>query len=141
MNDAVRFMEKPNALILFDGVCNLCSASINFIIDRDPKGYFKFAPLQSEIGEHYRKEFGINEVSLDTIMLIEQGKLYTHSAAPLRIARNMSGAWFLCYGFMLVPRFIRDAVYKFVARNRYRWFGKQEACRIPTPELKARFLS
>jgi predicted DCC family thiol-disulfide oxidoreductase YuxK len=134
------FSDTTHAIVLFDGVCNLCNASVQFIIDRDPQAYFKFASLQSEVGQGFCHQFGINEGELDTVMLIENGKLYTHSAAPLRVSRHLKGAWPLMYAFVIVPPFLRNMVYRWIARNRYKWFGKQEACRIPTPELKARFL-
>ncbi|GAA4836252.1 thiol-disulfide oxidoreductase DCC family protein [Algivirga pacifica] len=127
-------------VILFDGVCNLCNGTVNFIIDRDPKGKFQFASLQSEEGEKVLQQNGIAEVSLDSVVLLKNGQLYKKSTAALHIARELKGAWPLFYGFIIVPRFIRDGVYNWIAKNRYKWFGKSDACRIPTPELKERFL-
>jgi len=128
------------AIILFDGVCNFCNGAVNFVIDRDQAGYFKFAALQSEAGEEMRDKYGIDKVETDSVVLIEDDKAYLHSSAALRIARKLPGAWPLLYGFIIVPRSIRDWAYKLFARNRYRLFGRQEQCMIPTPEVRARFL-
>ena len=132
---------RENAIILFDGVCNFCNGSVNFIIERDPEAYFKFAPLQSEIGEKLLAEHKIDKNVTDSVILIEDGKVYTHSTAALRVARKLSGAWKLLYGFWIVPKFIRDFAYKLFAKNRYRMFGKQDACMLPTPNVRARFLA
>ena len=131
---------KNHGIILFDGVCNLCNGSVNFIIDRDKKHYFKFAALQSEAGKRYLKANQLPDSEFQTIVLIEDQKCYTRSSAALRIARRMDGAWPLLYGFIIFPPFIRNAIYNFIANNRYQWFGKSETCRIPTPELKSLFL-
>jgi predicted DCC family thiol-disulfide oxidoreductase YuxK len=130
-----------NAIILFDGVCNFCNGSVNFIIDRDPEGYFKFAPLQSEIGEKLLAEHKVDKSVTDSVVLIEDDKVYTHSTAALRVARKLSGAWSWFYGLTIVPKFIRDFAYRLFAKNRYRMFGKQEACMLPTPEIRSRFLA
>ena len=128
-------------IILFDGVCNFCNASINFLIDRDKKGVFKFAALQSESGREILKKHHINALThFDSVMVEKNGKLYQKSDASLEIARHMDGLWKLLYGFRIVPKFIRDFIYDLVAKNRYRFMGKMDACRIPTPELRARFL-
>lgn len=132
---------NENAIILFDGVCNFCNGSVNFIIERDPAAYFKFAPLQSEIGEKLIAEHNINKAETDSVILIENGKAYTHSTAALRIARKLQGAWAWLYGFRVIPQFLRDAAYKLFAKNRYRMFGKREACMLPTPDVRARFLA
>lgn len=126
-------------VILFDGVCNLCNSSINFVIDRDKKQKYRFAPLQSEIGEMVKKKAG-KSLDLDSVLLYENGKLLDKSDAALEIARNLSGIWPMLYVFKVVPRPLRNLVYDFIARNRYKWFGKMDACRMPTPELKALFL-
>ena len=130
-----------SAIILFDGVCNFCNGAVNFIIERDKTGYFKFAPLQSEIGEKLLAENGIDKSVTDSVVLIEDGQVYTYSTAALRVARKLSGAWSWLYGFWIVPKFIRDFAYKLFAKNRYRMFGKQEACMLPTPDVRARFLA
>jgi predicted DCC family thiol-disulfide oxidoreductase YuxK len=130
-----------SAVILFDGVCNFCNGSVNFIIDRDPDAYFKFAPLQSEIGEKLLRENGVDKAQTDSVILIEDGKVYTHSTAALRIAGRLRGKWSLFKHLAIVPSFIRDGFYKLFAKYRYKMFGKQEACMLPTPEVRARFLA
>jgi predicted DCC family thiol-disulfide oxidoreductase YuxK len=132
--------EGEGAVVLFDGVCNLCNASVLFVIDRDPAGHFRFAPLQSGLAAELLRAHG-GAPDLDSIVLVEGGRLHTRSSAALRIARRLSGAWPLLYGFVVVPAPIRDRVYACVARNRYRWFGRTESCRLPTPELARRFLA
>ena len=128
------------AVVLFDGVCNFCNATINFVIEHDRAGYFQFAPLQSEIGERLMTEHGIDRIETDSVILVEDDKAYLHSDAALRIARKLDGIWSWAYAFRVVPRFIRDAAYKVFARHRYRLFGRQDACMMPTPEIRARFL-
>ena len=128
------------AVVLFDGVCNFCNASINFVIEHDSSGYFRFAPLQSEIGEKLTAKYGIDRIETDSVVLVENGKVYTHSDAALGIARHLNGVWSWAYALRVVPRPLRDLVYRLVARNRYRLFGRREACMIPTPEIRARFL-
>ena len=130
------------ATILFDGVCNLCNGFVQFIIRHDPAGRFHFASLQSEAGRALIAAHGITAVAADpeSVLLVDQGKVYSHSTAVLRILRKLGGAWRLLYIGMVVPRFVRDATYRFVARNRYRWFGREDACMMPTPELAQRFL-
>ena len=128
------------AVVIFDGVCNFCDSSVNFIIDHDPDLYFRFAPSQSEEGQQLLARYNLVALALDTFILIEDNKAFTRSTAALKIARHLRGPWKLCYGFIVIPRPIRDVVYKFISRNRYKWFGKKEACRIPTPEEHARFL-
>lgn len=126
--------------ILFDGVCNFCNASINFIIDRDSKGVFKFAALQSEIGQEFLKKNGLKQDNFDSIILEKNGIIYQKSDAALEIARNLDGFWKFFYVFKIIPFFLRNPIYDLVARNRYRIFGRTDACRLPTPALKARFL-
>ena len=133
----------PGAIVLFDGVCNLCNASVNFVIDRDSAGYFKFASLQSEAAAPYLGNCDASlkrKTTLESIVLVEGDACYDRSTAALRIAREMDGLWPLLYGFLIIPRPVRDVVYNWIARNRYRWFGRQDVCRIPTPELRARFV-
>lgn len=129
-----------HAIIFFDGVCNLCNASVQFILQRDSKDYFRFSPLQGEAADNYLKSFNINPLDLNTILLLENGRLYKRSAAALRIARHLSGGWSLLHAFMIVPPFIRDFFYQLIAKNRYRLWGRTDACMIPTPELKQKFL-
>lgn len=129
-----------SAIVLFDGVCNFCNSSVNFIIERDKAGYFKFAPLQSEIGESLIAEHGIDPEKTDSIILVEDGGVFTHSTAALRIAKRLSAAWPVFYPAIIIPRPLRDAAYKLFAKYRYRMFGKQDQCMIPTPEVRSRFL-
>ncbi len=126
--------------ILFDGVCNLCNGAINFIIERDTKNVFQFAALQSEAGEALTTKFGIDTQKVDSIILIDNGTYYAKSTAALRVSKYLSGAYPLLYGFMIIPKFVRDWVYDYIAKNRYKLFGKKESCMIPTKELKAKFL-
>jgi predicted DCC family thiol-disulfide oxidoreductase YuxK len=140
-------------VVLFDGVCNLCNASVQFMIDRDPKSELKFAAIQSEkggelltktVGEAQAKELAAGTTGdgdPDSIVLVENGQIYMRSTAALRIARHLSWPWRFLFAFLIVPRPLRDVFYKLIARNRYRWFGKSDTCRIPTPELRARFLA
>ncbi|MCC2683720.1 MAG: thiol-disulfide oxidoreductase family protein [Paenibacillaceae bacterium] len=132
--------EQPeNAIILFDGICNFCNGAVQFIINRDRRGYFRFASLQSEAGQkliagHPRLH------NLDSIILIENGSAYSESTAIMRIAKHLDGPWKAARTFLLVPSILRDPLYRYIARHRYRWFGKREACMIPTPEIRQRFL-
>jgi len=127
-------------LVLFDGVCNFCNGSVNFIIARDTAKRYRFAPLQSEIGERMRARFKIGD-DVDSIVLIEDDKAYLHSTAALRIAKGLGGVLSLLYVFIIVPSFIRDAFYKMFARYRYKLFGRQDACMMPTPDVRERFLA
>jgi predicted DCC family thiol-disulfide oxidoreductase YuxK len=129
------------AIVLFDGVCNFCNASINFVIERDKSGYFQFAPLQSQIGIELLAKHSIDSSETDSVILVENDKAYTHSTAALRIARKLDGIWPLLHAFVIVPKPIRDLAYKLFARNRYRLFGKQDACMMPTPDIRQRFLT
>lgn len=113
------------SLVLFDGTCKLCNASVRFITKRDPKAGFCFSPLQSERGEALLKRWGI--VGIDGIVLIKGQRVYTHSSAALHIARGLTGAWPLLYGLILIPKVVRDALYKLIAARRYKWFGKEKA--------------
>ena len=128
-------------VILFDGVCNLCNGAVNFVIDHDPAGHFRFGALQSEGGSALLHAHGLGAAYLDSLVLVESGRVHTKSDAALRIARGLGAPWALAYyAFVAVPKPLRDAVYNVVAANRYRWFGRQESCRMPTPELRARFV-
>ena len=128
------------AIVLFDGVCNFCNSTINFVIERDKDGYFKFAPLQSEIGEELMATHDIDRIETDSVILVEDGKAFTHSDAALRIAKRLDGFWSWTYALSVIPRPIRDLGYRFFARHRYRLFGRRDACMMPTPEVRARFL-
>jgi predicted DCC family thiol-disulfide oxidoreductase YuxK len=131
------------AIVLFDGVCNFCHASVLFIIDRDPKERFSFAPLQSDLGRELVAKHGLDPSAIDTIVLVdrERDRVFTRSGAALRIARELPAPWPLAfYLFAWIPAFVRDFAYDVFAKNRYRWFGRTEECRLPTPEIRRRFL-
>jgi predicted DCC family thiol-disulfide oxidoreductase YuxK len=128
------------SVILFDGVCNLCNASVDFVIRNDPTAHFQFAAMQSDAGYQLLKQTGISPDGLAAVVLWEAGQVYTASTAALRIARKLRFPWPLFYVFTLVPPGLRNAVYIWVARNRYRWFGKRDTCRLPNPDERARFL-
>ena len=133
--------QEDCTIVLFDGVCNLCNAAVNFLIDHDPGGRLKFGSLQSEAVRPLLERNGLRTDYLDSFVLIDEGQVYRRSDAALRTARRLGGAWRLLWIFSLLPRPLRDAAYDWIATNRYRWFGKREACRIPTPELEARFIT
>lgn len=126
-------------IILFDGVCNLCNSSVQFIIKWDPNGYFSFAPLQEEAGKKLLATHHI-KTNMDSLILISNNTFYQKSSAALEICRHLQGGWKLLYAFKLIPRFIRDPLYTYIAKNRYKWFGKKTSCMIPTAENKKRFL-
>ncbi|MBQ4819248.1 thiol-disulfide oxidoreductase DCC family protein [Aquimarina sp. MMG016] len=134
-------IQEGKKIILFDGVCNLCNNAVNFIIKRDKKDVFRYASLQSEIGQELIKDRGIDISRIDSILLINPGEAYYHkSTAALHIAKQLSAGYPLLFVFIVVPKFFRDWIYDIIAKNRYRWFGKKESCMIPTPELKALFI-
>lgn len=128
------------SIVLFDGVCNLCNASVQFIIKRDNDKRFKFASLQSDFAKQLFREKGFDTLGIDSIVLFEDGKFAVRSTAALKIARNLDGLWFLFYGFIILPAFLRDIVYDFIARNRYKWFGRKDSCAVPGPGMMDRFL-
>ena len=119
----------------------MCNGAVQFIIKRDKRKYFSFASLQSAEGQRVLNKYDLPSTDFNSFVLIENGKAFTRSAAALKVAKKLNGLWPLLYGFMIVPGFIRDAIYNWIAKNRYKWFGKKDACMIPTPELKARFLN
>ena len=128
------------ALLLFDGVCNFCNGSVQYILERDRREAFCFASLQSPLGQKITAAMGIPPQTMDTFVMLENGRAYTRSTAALRVLRRLGGWRALFYGLILFPRPLRDAVYSLIARNRYRWFGKRDSCMMPTPELRRRFL-
>ncbi|MEP6583324.1 MAG: thiol-disulfide oxidoreductase DCC family protein [Ginsengibacter sp.] len=129
------------SVILFDGVCNLCNSAVAFVIKRDKKNLFQFAPLQSATANSLLKNHDISSGEMKSFILIVDEKLYTESTAALIVCRYLNGLWPLLYGLIIVPHFIRDGIYRWVAGNRYKWFGKKDECMIPTPELQAKFLN
>lgn len=132
-------MNHP--VILFDGVCNFCDGAVNFVLRQDKKDVFRFAPLQSEAGQQLLQQYGLSKADFDSFVLIDEGKVYKKSDASLRVMNRLPWYWKEVQLFRIVPRFLRDAIYDFIARNRYQWFGKKEQCMIPTPQMRARFLS
>jgi len=132
--------NKRYHIILFDGVCNLCNSSVNFIIRHDRKNRFKFAALQSDTGIKLVRKYEIDPRETDSIILIQGEKHYIKSSAALRIAKDLSGVYPLLFVFMIIPPFIRNWVYDYIAKNRYKWYGKKDSCMIPTKELKDKFL-
>jgi len=128
------------SIVLFDGVCNFCNSSVNFIIYRDYKKRFKFTALQSGKGQELLKHYNLDTENLKTIILIENEKYFTKTTAALRIAKHLKGFWKLTYIFIIIPPFIRNIAYNIIAKYRYKWFGKKDACRILTNEEKEKFL-
>lgn len=138
---ADRLKNPPEAILLFDGVCHMCHSAVQFILRHNATGDIYFASLQSELGQQLLSEHGYSSFDLQSMVYIEGGRLYTKSDAALRAGKKLSGGWrtLSILGFA-VPRFLRDPIYSWIARNRYRWFGKSEQCLLPTPEVRARFL-
>ena len=128
-------------VILFDGVCNLCNGSVQYVIKHDPHRIFRFASLQSSFGQKILADHKLPENDFNSFILFEDGKMYTRSTAALRVAKRLTGFIKILYGFSIVPGFIRDGIYNLIAKNRYKWFGKKDACWLPTPELKNLFIN
>jgi predicted DCC family thiol-disulfide oxidoreductase YuxK len=133
---------EQKRIVLFDGLCNFCNATVLFIIDRDPKEHFAFAPLQSELGQELLRVRGFTDLTPETVVLVDGDRVFTRSTAGLRIALGMGSLWPVlgALGY-LIPRPLRDLAYRAFAKRRYRWFGKSDTCRVPTPELRRRFLA
>ena len=132
--------QEYKKIILFDGFCNLCSWSVNFIIKREKKDIFRFASLQSETGKHILIKFKLPEDFDKSIVLVENNSVYFKSDAALRIAKDLRSAWPLFYSFVIFPKAIRDYMYTFIASNRFKWFGKRDTCHIPTTDYHYKFL-
>ena len=134
-------LPKNKKIILFDGVCNLCNSAVQFIIERDKKDVFRFVALQSDLGLEICNYIGVNPKMMDSIILYEPGIAYYHkSEAALKIASELGGIYGILSAFSFLPQKINDTIYDYIAKNRYKWYGKKEQCMIPTPELKAKFL-
>ncbi|MCP4140669.1 MAG: DUF393 domain-containing protein [Chloroflexi bacterium] len=129
-----------NNIIIFDGVCNLCNWSVQFIIKRDPNAVFKFASLQSEFGTTIIQKYGLSSENQESLLLLRNGELLSKSSATLAIAAKLNGAWKFFPVFRFIPQNIRDKIYDWVATNRYRWFGKRDKCMIATEEIEERFI-
>lgn len=132
---------KQQPVILFDGICNFCNSAVNFTIKRDKKAIIQFAPLQTEKGRMFLRQYNLPTNEMKSFVFIEDGKAYTRSTAALRVCRYLRGLWPLCFAFIIVPRFIRDGIYDWIAKHRYKWFGVKQECMMPTPEVRKRFLS
>ena len=126
--------------VFFDGVCNLCNRSVNFLISKDKKEVLKFASLQSDYAQNIIPKELLNRENLDTIIVYSDGQFYDRSNAVLKLCKVLGGGFYVVLIGYLIPRFVRDGLYRFIANNRYRWFGTQSQCRVPSPELKDRFL-
>jgi len=134
-------MDKDKKIIFFDGVCNLCNSAVQFIIKHDKNDCFRFATLQGATGQKFISDRNIDTTQVDSIILVEPDvAYYTKSEAALKIGKNFGGAWKLLWVFEQLPTAFNDFVYDYIAKNRYKWYGKKDACMIPTPELKAKFL-
>ncbi|HCE54505.1 MAG: thiol-disulfide oxidoreductase [Lutibacter sp. BRH_c52] len=131
---------ENKSIILFDGVCNLCNASVNFVIKHDKKAQFLFASFQSDAAKEILLHFNLKNFDSETVILVEGQKLYDKSTAALKIAKRLDGGFKLFYAFLILPKNFRDWIYDLIAKNRYRWFGKRENCIIPSAKLKNRFL-
>ncbi len=134
-------MDDSYPILFFDGHCNLCNGAIQTILLNDRRGLLRFASLQSPLAAELLPPLGVTPADLDSLVLYHNGRIYTHSEGALRAARLMGGAFAVLYYLRVVPRRLRDGVYAFIGRNRYRWFGKREACLLPRPEWKTRFVS
>lgn len=132
--------SSEQTILLFDGVCNLCHSLVTFVIRHDPHGNFRFASLQGNAGRILLKKFNLPSDDLDSFIYIAGDQYFAKSTAALKVCRDLGGLWQLLYPLILVPEPIRDIVYQWIAKNRYQWFGKKEACMIPSPDLKHRFL-
>jgi predicted DCC family thiol-disulfide oxidoreductase YuxK len=128
------------AVLIFDGVCNFCNRSVNFVMNRDRRGRFLFASSQSEAGSALLRRFGVDPDSVQSVYLVEGDRIWSRSDATVQIARRMPFPWNLGYAGVVLPKFLRDRLYDGIARNRYRWFGKSESCRLPTEAERAKFL-
>ncbi|WP_096395381.1 thiol-disulfide oxidoreductase DCC family protein [Halorubrum trapanicum] len=135
-----REIPDDAAIILFDGVCNLCSGFVQFVVPRDPEGKYRFASLQSDVGRELLAEHDLPTDELESIVLIEDGESYVKSSAVIRIATGLGGRYRLLSPFRYVPAALRDRVYDFVADNRYRWFGKKDQCLMPSGDMESRFI-
>jgi predicted DCC family thiol-disulfide oxidoreductase YuxK len=130
----------PKSILLFDGHCSLCNGAVDFVLKRDPKKKLLLASIQGPAGKGVLKKYDLPPSYLDTLVLVEQGKVYLGSTAALRVARLLGGGWPLFYGLIIIPKGVRDRIYQWISEHRYRWFGRRETCRIPTASESAHFL-
>jgi predicted DCC family thiol-disulfide oxidoreductase YuxK len=141
MESGVKSTAERGAVIFYDGECGLCDRLVQFVLPRDPRGWFRFAALQSEYARKALAAAGMPSDDFDTMVLIESGRAYVRSSAALRVLRRLRWPWPIFFPFIVVPPFVRDAVYRFIARNRHRWFARPESCGLPKPGWRERFLS
>jgi predicted DCC family thiol-disulfide oxidoreductase YuxK len=133
-------MKSPDKIVLFDGVCNLCNRSVQFILKKDKRKQFRFASLQGSFGQTVLKKYNLPADNFNSFLLLENEIIYTRSTAALRLFRHLGGGWQLFYVFIILPKLLRDSIYEWIARNRYKWFGKRSECMIPGPDVRNRFL-
>lgn len=136
----IALAEIKQPVILFDGVCNLCNGAVQYVIKHDAEKQFLFASLQSQFGQQVLEEYHLSNTTFNSFILLRNGKIYQKSTAAILVAKQLQGAINWLYLCRVIPAFMRDGVYNIIAKNRYKWFGKQDACWLPTPELKSRFL-
>lgn len=134
-------MTQPKSIVFFDGVCNLCNSSIDFIIQRDKNNHFLVGALQDEVSKKVLANYDVQADYLDSLVLLEEGKIFYKSTAALKITKSLSGLWPALYPLIVIPSSIRDLIYDWIGKNRYKWFGKKSTCRLASPEEKAKFLS
>lgn len=127
------------AILLYDGECSFCNGAVQWIIARDPRQHVYFASQQGELGQALKAKYKISD-ELDSLVLIDEGKAYIYSSAVIRVSKYLHSAWPMLQIFALIPPFVRNSLYRYVAKHRYRWFGQQQACLLPTPEIRARYL-
>lgn len=140
MKSVEEILAENKLIILFDGMCGFCDSCVDFVIRRDTDEIFKFASLQSELGQRLLRHFSLPTDSFDSSILIEDGRVFSYSTASLRIVRKLNRGWSLLYGFILVPVPLRDWAYRYFASHRYEWFGRSSSCRIPSESDRKRFL-
>ncbi|WP_447971779.1 thiol-disulfide oxidoreductase DCC family protein [Nitrospira sp. M1] len=133
-------LDDYSRVILFDGVCNFCNATVDFVIRRDPQRKFMFGTLQSEPGQQILRRNNFDTQDFETFLYLENGQVFTKSTAALRVAKELTGMWPLLYVCIVIPQVIRDLVYQFIGRRRYQWMGKRESCRLPDESERARFV-
>jgi len=132
--------DHNDPIVIFDGVCNFCNSVVNFIIKRDPHGAIYFSPMQSDYAQQLMAYYQIDNLALNTFVLIKDREVFIRSTAALEICKNLTGFWRLMWVFKIIPKPVRDGVYRLIARNRYRWFGKMDSCIVPNDKLRARFI-
>ena len=136
----IKLNTSNEPIILFDGVCNFCDHSVQFVIRHDKLDTFKFASLQSNVGQELLKKYNLPTENFDSFVLIRNNKCYQKSTAALQVCRGLGGIWRILYLLIVIPRPLRDGLYNLIAKNRYKWFGKKDQCMIPSPEVRKRFL-